>query len=260
MTIHNKTLRDAYPGGLAGAGGGPGRAAGRGTGRGRIARIAVRLPGPTLRAVPWAPILAASVVGTGLVGWPALSRDDLSAALLSNLLRLAAVCAAVGAAFLLDDPAARTVQTTPAPRLLRLSMRVAVALPVLAGGWAIAVLSARSAPNGRQLPWVALSLEAAALIAVALAVAAVQLRRDDRAAGPLTAIVVLTAAVVAAVLDEPIALFPPPGDAHWGPTHRWWALIAVSALSLYAWAAHDRNRRRRLRLPVRARVWRGRAG
>ena len=222
----------------------------------RVAGIAVRLPGPTLRAVPWAPVLTAVAAGTALVGWPATARDGLSAAVLSNLLRLAAVCTAIGAAFLLDDPAAGTVRTTPAPRLLRQSMRVVVTLPVIVAGWSVAVLAARSAPNGRQLPWAALSLEAAALVAVALAVAAVQLRRDDRVAGPTTAALVLVAAVVAAVADKPVALFPPPGDARWAPTHRWWAFIAVTALCAYAWAAHDRNRRpwlRRLKEALRAR-------
>ena len=90
----------------------------------------------TLRSTAWGPLLAAVVTGLTIVAVPALAGAQLDASHRTTLLRMTAICAALGSSFVLDDPAARTIATTPMPRLLRQAVRIAVALPLPAvGGW-----------------------------------------------------------------------------------------------------------------------------
>ena len=71
------------------------------------ARTAVALLGPTIRATRWAPLAATIGVGLAIVAVPTALSQELATGTLATLLRLAAVCGAIGAAFLLDDSARR---------------------------------------------------------------------------------------------------------------------------------------------------------
>jgi hypothetical protein len=155
---------------------------------------------------------------------------------------LAAACGALGAAFLLDDPAAPTTMTTATPRLLRHLVRAAVVLPVLAtaASIAFAIASAVHGP-GAPLPLEDLSIEAATLYAAALALAAARLRTTgDGVAGPFAAAVLLLAIAVTILLPARITLFPPPHDTRWNQAHdQWTAILGVAALG-YLWASLER--------------------
>jgi hypothetical protein len=200
---------------------------------------------PTVRAVTWAPVLGGTTAGIAVMVAAVLLEDDLGAPTLANLVRLAAVCTAVGAAFLLDDPAARTIRTVPVPLMVRTFVRVAVALPVLGGGWAVAAVVADRDSDG--LPLAGLALEAAAIGAVTLAVAAARLYAgdgSDNPAGPLAAGAVLVIAVMAVFLNRPVVWFAAPDDPGWGVAHRWWAAVLAAAVVLIAVICRGRPFRR----------------
>jgi hypothetical protein len=210
------------------------------------AGVPVRLYGalvrPTVRAVSWAPVLGGSAAGIALMMISVLLEDDLAVSDLATLLRLAAVCTAVGAAFLLDDPATRTIRAVPVPLMVRTVVRVVVALPVLGGGWAVAAVLAGAQRD--SLPLAGLALEAAAVSAVALAVAAARLHAGDGSdapAGPLAAGVVLVAAVAATFVDRPVVWFAAPGAPQWAASHRGWAVVLVVAVAVVV-AATGRHR------------------
>ena len=205
------------------------------------ARVAVALIGHTTRATRWAPLLAATTVGLAIVALPALLAGKLSAAVLVTLLRLAAVCGAVGVAFLLDDPATAVTATVPTPRLLRHTLRAAIVVPGLTGAWALAQTVAAGALKDHRttLPLAALTVETATLCTVAVALAAARLRRGagEGAAGPFAAGLLLLVAGVAALLPGQISVFAPLSDPRWGQIHHWWAAILIVAIVAYTLAA-----------------------
>jgi fluoroquinolone transport system permease protein len=188
---------------------------------------------PTVRALRWPPFLAAAGVGLVVVALPAAWDADLTVADFTRLLRIAAVCGGLGAAFLFDDPAARSTPAVPTSRLVRHAVRVAVALPAIAIWWATVLVAAAAGP---PLPTGALTLEAGAVCAVALALAAAS---GSTVAAP--ALLVWTA--LAGLLPDRVALFVrEPADPGWAAAHRrWWVLLAV-ALVCAVLASRDRRR------------------
>src|SRR4051794_18008875 len=81
-----------------------------------LGSTALALVRPTARAMPWTSFLVAAGFGLALVTGPAVSHEALPHTDLANLLRAAAVCAGLGVAFLLDDPATNTTSTVATPR------------------------------------------------------------------------------------------------------------------------------------------------
>ena len=205
------------------------------------ARVAAALIGHTTRATRWAPLLAATTVGLAIVAVPALLAGKLSATVLVTLLRLAAVCGAVGVAFLLDDPAAAVTATVPTPRLLRHTIRAAIVAPGLTSAWALAQAFAAGALKDHRttLPLTALTVETATLCTVAVALAAARLHRSagEGAAGPFAAGLLLLVTAVAALLPGQISIFPQPSNPRWGQIHYWWSGILIVAIAAYASAA-----------------------
>jgi hypothetical protein len=205
-------------------------------------RSALALLRPTLRAGHWGPFIATTAVGLAIVVVPAAVSGRMATGTLVAVLRLAAVCSALGATFLLDDPAAPTTATVATPRLLRHLVRAAVVLPVLAtaGGVVGATVTAVRYP-GTTLPLGDLSIEAAALYATALALAAARMRTTgDGAAGPFAVAVLLLVTAVAILLPENLTPFPSPHDARWSRVHdQWTAVLAVAAVG-YLCAALER--------------------
>ncbi|GGN44444.1 hypothetical protein FHR83_004508 [Actinoplanes campanulatus] len=195
---------------------------------------------PAARATPWTAFLAAAGVGLAIVAVPAVFRVELTVEDLVGLLRAAAVCGALGLAFLLDDPAARTIATVPTPRPLRYAARAGVILPAAAAWWAL-VLTITG--HGALLPLGGVTVEAAALGAVALAVGAVRLRSGDNG-GIVAAPAVLVLVVAASRIPPHLALYVPPGDERWAAAHHRWAALLAAAVLVSVWAAVE---------PVRAR-------
>jgi fluoroquinolone transport system permease protein len=208
---------------------------------------------PTARAMTWGPLAAGTALGLAILAVPEALSHRLTAAHLTTLLRIAAACTAVGVAFLLDDPATRSISTVATPRLLRHAVRAALAVPALAAGWGAALLVAGLGTGtgvSAAVPRGALTLEAAALVAVALGLAALGLRFTDGSAGVLAAPTLMVVVGIVWFLPRRAALILAPGDPHWGAAHlRWAALLAVAA-GLFLRASYEAPARRHRPAPV----------
>jgi hypothetical protein len=210
---------------------------------------------PTARAMVWGPLAAGAGLGLVVLIVPEVLATRMSAADLTTLLRIAAACLAVGAAFLLNDPAARSIQTAPTPRLLRHAVRAGLALPAVGAGWG-AALAATALGRGAVAaapPRAGLTLEVAALVALALALAACASRiAPDGNAAVLAGPALLV--VLAAVWFAPhrVALVLAPADPGWGAAHLRWAGLLAAAVLLFTWASHEPARHRRPAVADRA--------
>jgi fluoroquinolone transport system permease protein len=166
-------------------------------------------------------------------------------------LRIAMTVGALGCAFLLDDPSEPTTEGPAGSLLLRRSLRVALLLPATAAWWAATVWRVRAVHPGLPLPVAALTLEAAALLAVTVALAAAGSRMaPERRGGVVAAPALLALASAAFLLPARLALYAQPSGAAWDGAHRRWTLLL--GLALAAFAAASRNPARR-RLPSQLR-------
>jgi fluoroquinolone transport system permease protein len=120
-------------------------------------RQAEQLLGPVARTLPWRALLAGSataLVVSSLPGSPTLRA------------RLGAVALCLGVAYLFDDPAETTLESSPLTLMLRRALRLALVAPLLAISWWV-VLWRTDAPDA-----VGRTLELGAPLAATLAVAA----------------------------------------------------------------------------------------
>ncbi|WP_425874694.1 ABC transporter [Streptomyces sp. DT193] len=168
-----------------------------------------------------------------------------------NLLRASALALALGLAFLLDDPARHTTATVPVRRPVRTGLRLALVVPSMAACWTAALFLV---PAKGRPPVGAITLEAAALMVLALASALVAVRHSD-AGEPGIAISagILGAFFGAALLlPERWELFVGPSDPHWDDAHRRWAgVLAVAVLVGVRSLAEPLRRRRTIVLAHR---------
>jgi fluoroquinolone transport system permease protein len=226
----------------------------------RQLRLVPPLLVPTARAVGWAAPLAGFALSLGLLALAVRPGLELPAGRLVLWLRLAMTVGALGCAFLLDDPSEPTTEGVAGSLLLRRSLRVALLLPATAAWWAAAVWRVRAVHPELPLPVAALTLEAAALLAVTVALAATGSRLAPERRGGVVAAPALLALVCAAfLLPAQVALYAQPGSAAWDGAHWRWALLLGLALAAFAAASRDRVHRR---LPGRLRglgLARGRA-
>jgi hypothetical protein len=216
-------------------------------------RVTRELLAPTWRTVPWPALGAGGGLGLLLVVLTAALSSSLGAPTWANLLRAAAVAGALGTAFLLDDPARHTTAAVPVPRPARQGLRVLLVLPAVALWWTAVVLVGRS--EEAALPLAGLTVEAAALLALPVAVGAVALRRSGAVAvSPVAGPAALVALVGAAMTRGEWILLPPPGHERWTEAHRMWALVLVAAVAVAAGCAREplRCRWRALRCARRA--------
>jgi hypothetical protein len=212
------------------------------------AGVVLLLLRPVARAVPWAPFLTAAGAGLAIVGVPAAMSVVLGPDDLVGLLRVAAVCAALGLAFALDDPAARSLETVPTPRPLRYAVRIAVLAPALAAWWALILtvtVAGAQQDTATALPLRGLTAEAGALALTALAVAAIRIRVRPDGGGLVAGPTVLVLALAATSLPERLVLFVPPDSPQWQTAHGRWASVLVLAFAALAWAARQPARIRR---------------
>lgn len=214
------------------------------------AAVVVALIRPTARSLPWTTMAAGWALGLAVAGVPALFSLDLPAEVLVTVVRAAALCGAVGTAFVLDDPARHTTGVPPVPRPLRQALRAAVVAPAVVVWWVavLAVVRAGADPaRWAALPVGAVSVEAAALCAPALALAAAAVRFSEvRVPGPAVAGVVLALPITAGVLLPPrYALFVSPADPRWDDAHVLWAAVLGTALAVWLLCAPEPCRRRR---------------
>ncbi|MFI8212933.1 ABC transporter [Streptomyces werraensis] len=223
--------------------------------------VLLQLVRPVARTVPWWAVAAGGGLGLLAAAVPRLSGGEVTPWAGVNALRAAALCFALGAAFLLDDPARQTTAAVPVRRALRHALRCALVLPLAAAWWTAAVLLV---PQEARPPAGDVTLEAATALALALAGAASAVRRRgaDRP-GQAVSASLLVAAVLAPLLSpSDWALFTEPDDPHWADAHGRWTLLLCGALLAVAVSCVEPVRRfqpvRRSRTrPARAgkRVW-----
>lgn len=187
---------------------------------------------PLARAIHWLPLPAAAALAIGVL----TPEGDIL-----FQLRLAAIALCVGAAFVLDDPAAETTASSPMPLLGRRLVRVALVLPVVAALWLLLLRYAGAAFSG------AVTLELAAMLAVTLATAALAAPFVADGRGGVVAAPALPGLLAAAALTLPEdwTLFAEgPDDPRWAPSHGRWAVLLVIATLLFLYASLDPGRAR----------------
>ncbi|XVQ11649.1 hypothetical protein ACQP1W_03435 [Spirillospora sp. CA-255316] len=200
---------------------------------------------PMARSIPWTAPAAGAGLGLMLVAVPLVLSLDLEAGTVLYLLRMAALAVALGMAFVLDDPARHTTDVVPVQRPVRQSLRLALLLPPTAVWWAAVCALAAAGTQGGGLPIGAATLEAAALIAVAVGVAAGAVRFTLATSPGLTAAgAVLAVAIASAALPGGLALTVPMGHDRWEETHRVWAAILTLGLAIWALLAQEPTARR----------------
>jgi hypothetical protein len=210
--------------------------------------VAAALVRPTVRSLPWTLLAAGWGMGLAIAAVPVLFSMHLSAAALANVVRPAALCGAVGMAFVLDDPARHTTGVPPVPRPLRQALRASVVLLVGAAWWTAVLGVVRPGAGAAQwaaLPSGALTVEAGALSGLALALAAAVVRFSAvPMPGPAVAGAVLALPITAGALLPPrFALFVPPGDPRWEDAHLLWGGVLTAVLA--AWTVCGPEPRRR---------------
>lgn len=211
--------------------------------RGRATMAAVI---PVTRAVSWGPLGGGSVIALIVVGW--LRMRDAGVASLVGGLRVGAVLLAAGAAFALDDPAATTLASSPTPLSARRSLRLALALGACLGAWT-AMLTIAGGPAHLAA---GLSVEAAGMLALALAAASVAGPRMANGLGGLAGGPTLVSFLLAAMIVQQYwpqwALLAFPGTPAWEAAQARWLALAGTGGALVALAGLDPARR-----PVTAR-------
>ena len=183
---------------------------------------------PLVGALRWQPSIGAAALTALLIAWQADAMHDQSDAL--RALRGVTVVLALGAAFLLDDPAADTLAASPTSLAWRRSTRLAAATLLVGLPWTGAVLTAQI--RGADLPVARLTLELAAMVTLALAGAAGLTRwADAREPGVLAVPLVAGMTLALFRVPERWALLVYPGP-EWGPAHQRWALVLGLAVCL----------------------------
>jgi fluoroquinolone transport system permease protein len=211
----------------------------------RQLRLVPALLHPTARAVGWAAALGAFALSLGLLALAVRPGLPTPPADLVRWLRLAMIVAALGYAFLLDDPSEPSTEAVAGSLLLRRTLRVALLLPATAAWWVAAVWRVRAVHPELPLPVAALTLEAAALLAVTLALAAAGSQlAPERRGGVVAAPALLALASAAFLLPARVTLYAPPGGAAWDGAHQRWAILFGLALTAFALASRDPAHRR----------------
>lgn len=197
---------------------------------------------PMTRAISWGPLAGGSVAALAVM--VCLRMRDASTAGLIGGLRVGAVLLAAGAAFAIDDPAATTLASSPTPLSVRRSLRLALALGACFAAWT-AMLRIAGGPTHPAAAGI--SVEAAGMLAVALAAASVAAPWIANGLGGLAGGPTLVALLLAAMIVQQYwpqwALLAFPGTPAWEAAQLRWLLLAGAGGTLVALAALDPARR-----------------
>ncbi|MFE0255468.1 ABC transporter [Streptomyces sp. NPDC059010] len=199
---------------------------------------------PVWRGLPWRALAVAGGGGALLAGSARLTGPQPGVGEGLFLLRAAGLVGALGLAFLFDDPARHTTAATPVGRATRAGLRTALIVPVAALWWAALVLLI---PDGARPPVGAVTLEAAAMAACAMASASAAVR-FTRATEPGRDVAMRLAAMAGAVMlvPSPWGLLVGQDDLGWGAAQGRWAMVLGTAVVLGVCWTRESPRRRRV--------------
>lgn len=208
---------------------------------------AVQLTVSTMRVVRWQPVPAAAALSALVLWWQRDRLEDLGGAVW--MLRVVAVLLAASVAFALDDRTRATLAAVPTPLWWRAGTRlVMVGVPALLA-WALAAVWV-GAQVPTRLPLGGLTLEAAALSMISLAVAGGLSRWWELPdAGTVTGPAALGLGLLIPRLPERVELTVLPGQG-WDAAHLRWATLLLLAAAVLVLTLRDPARR-----PV-GRAWR----
>jgi hypothetical protein len=189
-------------------------------------------------------VATGAALGLLLAGTPRMFSAPPDPWLCLNLLRAAALAFGLGLAFLLDDPARHTTAAVPTRRPVRTGLRVGCVVPFMAAWWTAALFLI---PGKARPPIGAITLEAAAVVVLALAGALVAVRQSEATEPGIAVSAGLVGAAFAAALLLPDrwALFVATSDPDWDDAHRRWAGILVVAAFTGVCSLAEPLRRRR---------------
>ncbi|MFC9507485.1 ABC transporter [Streptomyces sp. NPDC057002] len=191
-------------------------------------RLSGELVVAVCRTLPLGLVGAAGAAGLLMA---ALTRTTREAGewLTLPLLRAAILAFAMGLVFLLDDPARHTTSTLPTPRPVRIGLRAALVLPVVAAWWTVALLLV---PEDIRPPVADITLEAGSAFALAVTAAVIAVRRSDiaRPGARLAAGLLTSAVLVLLFWPERWALLVPVQDERWAAAHDRWVVVLAGAV------------------------------
>lgn len=214
----------------------------------RLARTAMVLIRPLVRAVYWLPLLVVAPLVPALATLYGMVDDGLPPDLALIMLRTDGLLLGAAAAYPLADQMAASTAAVPSPRWLRQWLRTALALGFAAAAWTVAYLTV-DARSTRSLPWWDTTVEAFVAVAVGLAGAAFAVRRGPDRFGAATGAATLFALLVASLfLPADRSPWPGPGAATWDAAHTGWRLAVPVTLAALAIAHRDLRGTSRTRL------------
>jgi hypothetical protein len=209
---------------------------------------------PVARTTRWQPLAASGLAGAVIAliqtRDPCLSLGSSCVSLSSRITaaRVAGLLIAIGAAFLLDDPAEETTAHIPTALWLRRSLRIVLGLPLIALMWTLSIWAATSSAveGGQGFPVAELTLELAAWVTVGLAVSAIAADHVPEGLGGVAAgPVLLGVAVLVLLLPTRFQpLVDDPGNHRWRDGHELWAMVLAASTAALGWSSRDRWRRR----------------
>ena len=179
----------------------------------------------------WSPSGASAAISTGLVvalTWnhpPELQQTI-------DIVRRAGFFLALGAPFLLEDPAASTIESSPTTLFVRRSLRLGIGISAIIPVWAAIIGYAAVRMDGGGLPVGALTLEFAAILMVGSVLAAGSIALGYPGGPSGSVALFLLSWALPWMPHRWTLLGGAPGDAEWAAAHLRWAAAVAMALGL----------------------------
>ncbi|MFN2503389.1 MAG: hypothetical protein ABR540_04000 [Acidimicrobiales bacterium] len=192
---------------------------------------------PVVRAISWRPVALGAAAAITLIAFLRARHADPGATLAG--VRAAALLLCAGLAFALDDPAASTLASSPTPKAARRGHRMVILLGLFVVLWGTMITVAEG------LPLAAATLEAAAMLGVALGAAALAARSAPDGLGGIAGGPVLTLLLLATFVGQRhwprwVSLLPSsPLDPAWSAAHIRWALLLAISIGVLMATARD---------------------
>ena len=204
-------------------------------------RVIYEMVMPTVRTLACVPAALSVFVAVATIAYAEIRYPHLPA--YGEILRFSTVTLAMGVGFAFDDAASETLSAVPFALLRRRSVRVGMALGIVAPAWAAMLLYARE--RGGSVPAVDLTVELVALTALALMAASVMIRMGRSTPGTFVAPAVLIFRQLSTSIPVRWGLWGgEPGSDIWMQSHRRWAGLAILAIVGVAWLSHDPARKK----------------